>query len=101
MALIVCWVGAQSYTGDIDIAEGGEDQAHVLLGRVLAAGGKLGDCGTRCGLRHLTASVGVHLGVHDEDIDIFTGGKDMVQTAVADVIGPSVTTDDPDRLLHQ
>ena len=94
-------VGADGDTGDVDRAEGGEDQAHVLLGRVLAAGSELGNGRTRGGFRHLAAGVGVHLGVHDQDVDVLAGGEHVIHTAVADVIGPAVTADDPDGLLHQ
>src|SRR5699024_7361121 len=53
------------------------------------------------GLGGLTAGVGVHLGVEDEDVDILAGGQDVVQTAVADVVGPAVAAEDPHGLLVQ
>ena len=34
--------------------------------------------------------VGVHLGVHDEDLDVLARGKDVVKPAVADVVRPAV-----------
>ena len=36
----------------------------------------------------LAAGVGVHLGVHDEDLDVLAQSKNEVKPAVADVVRP-------------
>ena len=72
-----------------------------FLARRLAAGGELGHRAERRGLGHLAAGVRVHLGVEHQHVDVAAGGQDVVQAAVADVVGPAVAADDPDALLHQ
>ncbi len=76
------------------------DQPQVLLADLLAGGGKLGDRPDRGGLGGLSAGVGVDLGVQNQDIDVAAAGQNMVQPAVADVIGPTVSTEDPDALVE-
>ena len=68
-------------------------EAEVLLGLDLAGRRELRDRADRRGLGGLAASVGVHLGGHDEDLDVLARGKDVVKPAVADVIRPAVEID--------
>jgi hypothetical protein len=76
-------------------------RARSFLESLLARSGILGH-GTGLGrLGRLAAGIGVNLGIHDQDVDIFTLGHDMVQAAVTDIIGPAVTADDPVRLLGE
>ena len=49
----------------------------------------------------LAAGVGIDLGVEDEDVDVPVHGHDVVEPAVADVIGPAVAADAPDALLDE
>ena len=70
--------------------------SQVLLADGLAAGGELRDGSDGRGLGHLPPGVGVHFGVHDEDVDVLARGKHVVETAETDVVGPSVTAEDPD-----
>jgi len=72
-----------------------------FFGSVLAAGGELGGGGAGGRFRHLAAGVGVDLGVEQQDVDILAGGEDVVESAVADVIGPAVAADNPYRFLDQ
>ena len=88
-------VGAHGDLGDIDIAVAHGHHAEVLLLDRLAAGGKLGDSAGRGRLGGLAAGVGIDLGVEDQDVDVFAGSEDVVQSAVTDVIGPAVAADDP------
>mmetsp|Transcript_117427 Transcript_117427/g.377185 ORF Transcript_117427/g.377185 Transcript_117427/m.377185 type:complete len:317 (-) Transcript_117427:2881-3831(-) len=70
--------------------------AQVLLRRLLAALRELGHGACRRGLRGLAAGVAVHLRVQDKDVDVLLAGDDVVQAAVADVIGPAIASDDPE-----
>ena len=93
--------GAHSDLGDIDVAVALGNHTEVFLADLLAAGGELGD-GTRgSGLRALSAGVGVHLGVDDDDVDVLAAGQHVVETAESDVIAPTVTAEDPLALLDE
>ena len=45
--------------------------------------------------------VGIDLGIEHQDVDVFAGSKDMVEVPVADIVGPAVAAEDPDRSLDQ
>ena len=62
---------------------------------------ELGHGPQRGGLGGLAAGVGVDLGIQHQDVDVAPGGEDVVHAAVADVVGPAVTADDPDTALDQ
>ena len=94
-------VGAHGHLGHVDVAVLHGDLRQALLGHRFARGGKLGHLADVGGLGGLAAGVGVDLGVKDEDVDVFAGGDDVVQTAVADVVGPAVAAEDPHGFLHQ
>ena len=51
-------------------------------------------------LGDLPTHVRVHLGVHDEDLDVLARGKDVVKPAVADVVRPAVAAKHPHGLAH-
>jgi hypothetical protein len=53
------------------------------------------------GLGGLAAGVGIHLGIEHQDVDVVGQGQDVVEAAVADVVGPAVAADDPDRAADQ
>ncbi len=74
-------------------------RSFFLIG--LPPGGKLGDRAGRGRLGGLSTGIGVHLGVEHKYIDIFTGGQDVIESAVSDVVRPAVAADDPGRTLHQ
>ena len=93
--------GAHSHLGDIDVAVALGNHTEVFLADLLAAGGELGDGTGRGGLRALSAGVGVHLGVDDDDVDILAAGQDVVEAAEADVIAPAVAAEDPLALLDE
>ena len=93
--------GTHSHLGHIDVAVALGNHTEVFLADLLAAGGELGDSAGRGGLRALSAGVGVHLGVHDDDVDVLAAGQDVVQTAESDVIAPAVTAEDPLALLDE
>ncbi len=91
----------QGDVGHIDVAVGHGHHPQILLGHRLAAGGELGHGAGRGGFGGLAAGVGVDFGVEDQQVDVLAGGDDMVEAAVADVIGPAVAADAPDRFLDQ
>ena len=93
--------GAHGDVGHVDVAVAHGHQGQVLLARGLAAGRELGDRAARRGFRHLAAGVGVDLGVEHQDVDVAAGGQHVVESAVADVVGPAVAAEDPDALLDQ
>ena len=87
------------HAGHIDIAVGHRDEAQVLFAAGLAAGGEFRHRAARGGLGHLPAGVGIDFRVKHQHVDIASAGQHMIQSAVADVIGPAVAADDPDALL--
>ena len=52
-------------------------------------------------LDDLAARVGVDLGIENQDVDVAATGQNVVQATKADIIGPAIAADDPDRLLDQ
>ena len=91
-------IGAHRDVGDVHVLVLHLHETEVLLGLDLAGGGELGDRAGGRGLRSLTAGVGVHLGIHDENLDVAAGSEHVVQTAVADVVGPAVAAENPHGL---
>ncbi len=67
----------------------------------LTGSSELADLTDVGGLGSLSAGVGVNLGVEDEDVDIVAGSQDVIQTAEADIVGPTVAAEDPEGLLGQ
>ena len=94
-------VRAQGYPGNVDVAVGHRHHTQVLLGQRLTGSRELGYSTSRSCLGHLPAGVGVHTGIHNQDVHVTAGSKDVVQTAVPDVISPAITTEDPDRAINQ
>ena len=54
-----------------------------------------------CGFAGLSACVGIHFGIEHQDVHVASGGQHMVETAVADIVGPAVAADDPDGFLDE
>ncbi|MNF92392.1 hypothetical protein D3C84_750360 [compost metagenome] len=94
-------VGTKGDAGNIDVAVGDGLQRHILLGQRLAPRRELGDGAERGRFRHLAAGVGVDLGIHHQHVHIAPGGEHMIEPRRADVIGPAIAADDPDRAAHQ
>ena len=94
-------VGTHRDVRDVDVLVLHLHQAEVLLGLDLARRRELRDRAGRRRLGSLAARVGVDLGVHDEDLDVLAGGENVVKTAVADIVGPAVTAEHPDRLADE
>ena len=85
---VVCTEGD---TAHIDILVAHGDEAEVLLASALTGGSEEGDCATVRGLGSLSTGVGVHFGIEDADVHVFTGCHDVVETTVTDVVCPTVT----------
>ena len=49
----------------------------------------------------LAARVRVDLGVEHQHVDVAAAGQDVVEAAVADVVGPAVAAHEPDALLDE
>ena len=92
---------AHGDAGDVNIAVAHGHQPEIFLRARLAAGGELRDCSAGRGLRGLAAGIGVNLGIEHEQVHIAAAGDHMVEAAVADVVRPAITADDPDALLDQ
>ena len=95
------WVGAKGDLSDIDVSIGHGHESEVLLGFFLTGSGELVDGTGLGGLGSLTTGVGVNLSVEDEDVDVGFVGKDVIESAIADIEGPAVTTDDPDGFVDE
>ena len=78
----------------IDVAVALGNHTEVFLTDLLTAGSELSysTCGGSLG--GLSTGVGVNLGVYNNDVYIFAGSEDVVQTAKADVVSPTVTAED-------
>ena len=88
-------VSAHSYLSYIDVTVGNSHHAEVLLLGAFAGSSELCDSCSRGSFRGLTAGVGVNFRIENEDVDVVVRSEDMVNTAVTDIVGPTVTTDDP------
>jgi hypothetical protein len=67
----------------------------VLFPAALVSGRELGDRAPGSGLRRLATGVRVNLGIEHQDVHVLTRRKDVIETAVADVVGPAIPADDP------
>ena len=94
-------VRAHGHLSDVHVAVAHGHQAQVLFLGLLAARRELGDGRRGRGLGGLPAGVGVDLGVQHQDVDVLAGGENVVQPAVADVVGPAVAAEGPDGFLGQ
>ena len=86
---------------NIHIAVAHCHQAEILLLGLLAACEEFRNSAGRSRLGGLAAGVGVNLGIQHEDVDVLAGSEDVIQAAVADIVGPAVAAERPDALLGQ
>ena len=93
--------GAHGDLRHIDVAVALGNHAEVFLADLLAGGGELGDSTCGGSLRGLSAGVGVHLGVNDDDVHVLAAGQDVVEAAESDVVAPTVAAEDPLALLDE
>ena len=88
-------IGAHSHLSYINIAIGCSNHTEVLLADALTLSSKLSDSAQRSSLRRLATGVRVNLGVEHEQVHILARSNHVVETTIADVVGGTVTTDDP------
>jgi len=88
-----------SYLGNVDVAVALGDHTEVFLADLLTAGSELGNSTCGGSLRGLSTSVGVNLGVNNNDVYIFAGSEYVVETTESDVVTPAVAAEDPLALL--
>ena len=81
--------------GDVDVSVTHGNLAEVLLEERLATSSELGDSTHLSGLGLLTTSVGVHLSIEDENLHVVARGKNVVQATKTNIVGPTVTSEDP------
>ena len=67
---VVCAEGDAAHV-NVLVAHG--DEAEVLLAGALTSGSEEGDCATVRGLGSLSTGVGVHFGIENADVHVFTG----------------------------
>ena len=94
-------LGAHGDLRHVHVAVADGNLGQGLLLDVLAGGRELGNLADVGSLGCLTAGVGVDLGVEDEHVDVAAGSQDVVESAVADVVGPAVAAEDPEGLLGE
>ncbi|MPN07494.1 hypothetical protein SDC9_154764 [bioreactor metagenome] len=94
-------VGTHRALCNIDIAIAHSDSRKILLLDFLTSSGKLRNRASRSCLGGLTAGVGINLGIKDNDIDVLALCQNVIQTAITNIIGPAVATEDEDRLLGE
>jgi hypothetical protein len=83
------------------MAVGHRHETEIFLRAALAGDRELRRGRHRRRLRLLAAGVRVDLGVEHEHVDVGAAGQHVVEAAVADVVGPAVTADDPHGFLDE
>ena len=94
-------ISTHSYLSYIYIAVGNSHHAKVFLLRAFTSSSELSDSSCRCSFRRLSACVGVNFCIEYENVYVVVSSENMVNTAVTDIVGPAVTTDDPLRTFNE
>ena len=89
-------VGSQCHFAHVDVAVAHGHHGKVFFAHAFAGRREFGHRSARRGFGGLSSGVGVDFGVKHKDVDVFAGGDDVVESAVADVVGPAVSSDAPD-----
>ena len=93
------FVRTHSALRDVNVAVTHSHHAEVFLLRSLAARGEFRDRAGRSRFTCLSAGVGVNFGIYDEYVDVFALSENVIESAVTDVLSPTVAAEDPDGLL--
>jgi len=64
-------------------------------------GGELGHGAHRGSFGRLSAGIGIDFRIENQNVDILSGCHDVVKSAVTNIIGPSVSSEDPDGFLDE
>src|SRR4029453_2908024 len=94
-------LGPKSHAGHIDMTVHGSEEAQVFLPYGFSGGSELRGGAQRRRLGLLSASVRVDLSAEYQHVHIAPARENMIEAAVADVVGPSIATDQPYAFLHQ
>ena len=94
-------VCAHGNLSNIDVTIGHCNLSKVLLLDVLTSCCELCNLAKTGSLGRLTTSVGVNLSIEDKDVDVLAGSKNVVKATEADVVCPTVATEDPEGLLGE
>src|SRR5262245_12249789 len=94
-------LGPKGYAGHVDVAVHSREEAQIFLPYGFSGGSELRGGAQRRGLGLLSASVRVDLSVEDQHVHIAPARENMIEAAVADVVGPPIATDQPYAFLHQ
>ena len=92
-------MGAESDLGDVDMAVRHEQASQILLVELAARRGELRHCADRRSLGRLAARIGIYFRVDKHDVQVGVHSHDVIQAAVADVVGPAVAAVHPNRLF--
>ena len=92
-------VSAHSDLSNVDVAVGHCDLCKGLLGDGLTCRSELSDLTDLGSLGCLAAGIGVNLGIEYQNVYIFAGSENMIESAEADIICPAVTAENPLALL--
>ena len=79
----------------INIAVAHGHHAEVFFAGAFAAGRKFGNSRSRSSLGGLAAGVGIYFGIKYHYVNVFAAGKNMVKSAVADIVSPAVAAENP------
>jgi hypothetical protein len=50
-------------------------------------------------LRFLSTGIAIHLSIHHQDVYVLACAQHMIQATKPNIIGPTITSHDPDRFL--
>ena len=73
----------------------------VFLCALFATRREFGDRSTRRRFRHLSPRVRINLGIEHQDVNIAPRRKNVIQTAIADVISPTIAAHQPHALIRE
>ena len=90
------WVCAHCDSRDVHVAVRDCLHCQIFARCAFPGRGELRDRAKRRRFRGLSTSVGVDLGVEYEDVDVASRRQHVIESAVADVIGPSIAAHQPD-----
>ena len=94
-------VSAHRNLRNINVTVRHSNHSQIFLRQSLTCGSEFSGSAHRGSLRLLTTGIRVNTSIHNEDVDVFAGSDSVVKTAEADIISPTVTTQNPNRFLDE
>lgn len=89
-------VGSKIKLADISVTIAHADKSKILLVGGLTTSSETSNGTHWSSLRLLTTSIGVNFGIENHDGEVHTRSHDVVETTIANIIGPTITTLDDD-----